>query len=365
VLHAYDRSASVYKDLVIVGQNVSLQAAGVTRLTVQSDGMIRLGPSSQIIFGTGATIYGYGADGAGTQLIGMQGLTVTPGTLYAAALQVNGGAVVANNLNVNGALGVAGNQTIGASLSIGLDLTVARNVGVTGGLSAAQLNSTGPISAAGDITTNASIGAYGGNVFFESSRQVMIRWQPSQGRLEVPYGNGLWAAHVTAEGNMSAAAAGFTKFGANGANGQFQVMPGNATVTCLYSPSIVSAFAVNELNHHGKILWINGGAGGTSGWEQTSARRYKDNIVPFPEAEALALVKNPALGGYRYTSNLANDRPDVGFIAEDWTEALPEVIQSADGQVESMNYTSITPILLVALRALLGRVEALEAKEAA
>jgi hypothetical protein len=333
---------TVQPNLVSVTRDLALGAGGALRWT-----------------GKSAVVYDYGADGGGNHLVGINALTVTPGPLYCASIQVNGGAVIAANLNVNGALGIAGGVSANQSVSIALDLTVARNVGVTGNITTGTFNSNGTIAAAGNINAN------GGTVFFEASNQVMIRWNGAQGRLEIPYGNGLWVSHLVAAGGVTALGGVVGTFlSAYGANGIFKVRPGRAEVTCyVYNPAGggAAALAINTEDHHDQIFFVQGGAGGTGGWQQISARRYKDNITAVPAAEALALVQNPGLGVYRYTNRLLDDEPDVGLIAEDWVGALPEAVQLNDaGDIESMSYTSLVPILLLALRTTIARVEALE-----
>ena len=149
--------------------------------------------------------------------------------------------------------------------------------------------------------------------------------------------------------------------GCYGANGQFQVRPGRAEVTCYYSPSLAVALALNALDHHDHILFVQGGAMGTSGWEVLSSARYKDNLALIEPRDALGLVANPDLHAWHFYHTL-DEHERVGFVAEEWAEALPEAVsRNADGEPDGMSYEAVTPILFAALKELLARVEALEA----
>jgi hypothetical protein len=363
VLQAYDRSASVYKDLTIVGQTISLQRGATRAMLIRADGDINV--DGRLLIGGGQTpIYGYGPDGAGTQLVGMQGLTVTPGMTYLAGLQVNGSAAVSTNLTVNGGLAVAGTQTINQSLSIGLDLTVARNVGVGGQLAAGSLASSGYVTAAGDITTSGSVGAYGGNVFFESSRQVMIRWQPAQARLEVPYGNGLWASGLTSAGAIVGQDVYGNRLRCIGTNTNLGAVSGECIAFLNVTPgSMIAQVAINEANGHSKILWVNGSAGGTTGWQQESTRTSKSDIVPLDPAAAVAMVTSADIQAYRYLHR--DDLPEVGFLAEEWAAPLPEAVTYDGEALSGLTYGMITPVLYTALKDALARISALEAAQTA
>jgi len=363
VVQGYDRAAAAYKDVVIVGQTITLQRGGAPALTVQADGGVRI--TQHILLGAGsALIYGYGADGLGQQLVGMQGLTVTPGMTYLAGLTVNGGTTLNGTLTVTGgttavaSMAVAGTLTVGQSQSIGLDLTVGRNLGVTGSQTIG-----GTLTINGAAGTQGNLNVNGGIVYFEASNQVMVRWVPGQARLEVPYGNGLWASRLDAAGIINAPDVYALRHRVAGSNTYLTAVSGECVAFINVTPgSALAQLAINEAAGHSKILWVNGSAGGTSSWEQVSAARYKSNAAALAPGEAVALVQNPALGAYRYTSNLADNRPDVGLIADEWADVLPEIVQHDEGgEVQSMSYTSVIPVLLVALREALRRIDALEA----
>jgi hypothetical protein len=362
VVQAYDR-AGLYKDLVIVGQTVTLQQGATPRLTIQADGMIRLGASTQLIFGTGATLYGYGADGLGTQLLATQGLTVTPGMTYLAGLTVNGGTTLNGTLTVTGgttavaSMAVAGTLTVGQSQSVGLDLTVGRNFGVTGSATIA-----GTLTVNGSMGTQGNLNVNGGIVYFEASNQVMIRWVPGGGRLEVPYGNGLWATRLDAAGLVNAPDVYASRHRVSGSNTYLTAVSGECVAFLNVTPgSAIAQVAVNEANGHSKLFWVNGAAGGTTGWQQESTRTSKSSIAPLDTAAAVAMVTSGDIQAYRYLHR--DDIPEIGFLAEEWVTPLPEAVTYDGEALSGLTYGMITPVLYAALKDALARISALEAAQ--
>ena len=98
-----------------------------------------------------------------------------------------------------------------------------------------------------------------------------------------------------------------------------------------------------------------------------SARKSKDNIRVLEDP--LRFVLDDTLHGVRYTERSTGDEK-VGFIADDWREALPEVVAlDNDGDVFGIDYDHLTAVTFEALKqhALKteARLSALEARLAA
>ena len=79
----------------------------------------------------------------------------------------------------------------------------------------------------------------------------------------------------------------------------------------------------------------------------SSSRRYKEDIAPIAEAGRLIDSLKPV--SFRYKKATSNGAKPIqyGLIAEEVEQVAPElVVYSADGQVETVAYQMLIPILL-------------------
>ena len=92
----------------------------------------------------------------------------------------------------------------------------------------------------------------------------------------------------------------------------------------------------------------------------SSDRRLKDNINPI--ADALAKVN--ALSGNTYTWNEKSNRTgnDVGVIAQEVQEVLPEAVVERENGYLAVDYQKLVPLLLEAVKDLSSKVEYLQQK---
>ena len=363
VLQSYNRNATLYKPLGLLGSDIRLSTGGTVRMTIQADGHTRLGVGSGLIFNsaTGTSmISAYGKDPANTEILMMSGLTVTPGMTYLAGVTVNGNASITGTLSIGGAVSTPSLALTGA-LTVGTDLTVTRNVGIGGTLTVNGGIGVGSVTSNANIVATTSLQTNSGNVFFEGSQQVRITWAPASTRLEVPYGNGLWASGLASGGTIIGQDVYGNRLRCVGTNTNLGAVSGECIAFLNVTPgSMIAQVAINEANGHSKILWVNGAAGGTTGWQQESTRTSKSDIVPLDSATAVAMVTSSDIQAYRYLHR--DDIPEVGFLAEEWVDPLPEAVTYDDGALNGLTYGMITPVLYAALKDALARISALEAK---
>jgi len=78
---------------------------------------------------------------------------------------------------------------------------------------------------------------------------------------------------------------------------------------------------------------------------ETSSIRYKKNIANL-QGSLDAVLK---LQGVSYMLK-SNDSREIGFIAEQVVEVLPDVIVTKDGEVDSIAYGRLTAILVEAIK---------------
>jgi len=104
-----------------------------------------------------------------------------------------------------------------------------------------------------------------------------------------------------------------------------------------------------------KVLHVNGDAGGSQAWSTDSDSRLKTNVLPLQSALAKVLKLNGVTFSWK---DETGHRPgeNIGFIAQDVLEVLPEVV-SGGGQNEegneiyySVEYATLTPVLVEAIK---------------
>jgi len=78
---------------------------------------------------------------------------------------------------------------------------------------------------------------------------------------------------------------------------------------------------------------------------ETSSIEYKENVQPLEFNEAIYNVN-----AVKYDRKDGSQKDEVGVIAEDLYEILPDLVQTKDGKPESVKYTKLTMYLLEALK---------------
>lgn len=101
----------------------------------------------------------------------------------------------------------------------------------------------------------------------------------------------------------------------------------------------------------------------TGAWTyDTSSARYKDNI----EDSSYGLAEVLAMRPVTFTYKAEPDRHDVGFIAEEMVNVVPEVVaKNTEGEPDAISYDRLTSVLCKAIQELNAKVEALKARIAA
>jgi hypothetical protein len=74
-----------------------------------------------------------------------------------------------------------------------------------------------------------------------------------------------------------------------------------------------------------------------------------------------ALGKVLKLEGVSYNKK-SNGQKELGLIADDVLDVIPEVVSSKDGKAEALHYSRLTAVLVEAVKELTNKVESLEAQ---
>jgi len=92
----------------------------------------------------------------------------------------------------------------------------------------------------------------------------------------------------------------------------------------------------------------------------TSDERLKDNITPIddPLAKVLSISGNT----FDWNEKSNKDGHDVGLIAQEIREVLPEAVVERDNGYLAVDYHKVVPLLVEAIKELSGKVEVLEQK---
>jgi len=85
---------------------------------------------------------------------------------------------------------------------------------------------------------------------------------------------------------------------------------------------------------------------------QTSDARLKENVTPLENA--LGIVG--ALRGVRFdwrqdVGNLAGEGSDIGVIAQEVAEVVPEVVHETESGYLTVDYAKLVPVLIEAIKA--------------
>tara|TARA_R100000541_G_scaffold19984_1_gene29868 strand:- start:173 stop:1315 length:1143 start_codon:yes stop_codon:yes gene_type:complete len=122
--------------------------------------------------------------------------------------------------------------------------------------------------------------------------------------------------------------------------------------------------------------------GGATSWTANSDERIKENITELNGSTAYNHVKAARAVTFNWKQEAHNAKAGkkIGFIAQDWETAYPEVVDEslaspqiaeeidgieADTQIKGIQYTETIPVLMAALKEAIAKIEVLETKVAA
>ena len=137
--------------------------------------------------------------------------------------------------------------------------------------------------------------------------------------------------------------------------------PGDTGVTYIGTPSsttscyIQGIYGVTTVNTALPVLVdsLNGQLGTVS-----SSARYKENIQDMADVSSDILKLKPVTFNYK---NDAKKTPQVGLIAEDVNEVMPDLVAyNKDNQIESVKYMDLIPLLLNELIKLKNEIEGIK-----
>jgi hypothetical protein len=130
----------------------------------------------------------------------------------------------------------------------------------------------------------------------------------------------------------------------------------------------------------GNVIWRKGSAGGSHRFEHNmtsgtftssgdviaygspSDIRLKENIKPIESALDKAMKLQGVTFDWKKSDSILDIKEDIGFIAQDVKEVVPQLVRENEDGMLSMRHQGITPILLEAIKELKAEIEELKKK---
>ena len=282
---------------------------------------------------------------------GNVGITGGNLTLYGTSTQV-GNAALTGDADVTGNVGITGgNLTLhGTSTQVGNaaltgsftqigDADVTGNVGITGGNLTLYGTSTqvGNATLTGDADVTGNVGITGGNLtLYGTSTQVgnatLTGSFTQTGDADVTGNVGITGGNLDIYGNVGVTGSQFTVDVANTANDSIQLVSTGGIILTAGTNRTVD---INDLT--------------TTSFTTSSDKRYKENIETIPSS----LEKVLGLRGVYYDwidKKKFNERKQVGFIAQEVEEVVPELVVTNDEGFKSVNYNQSVSLLVEAIK---------------
>ncbi|MDA7492346.1 tail fiber domain-containing protein [bacterium] len=154
-------------------------------------------------------------------------------------------------------------------------------------------------------------------------------------------------------------------FGTGGGGTPIFKVTGSFAETDTIVPSVDDDVNLGDFNRRWKTIYgVTGNFSGNVSAFNSSDERLKENIINLDGS----LAKILELRGTRFDWKKGNEElhpyegSDIGFIAQEVKEVVPEVIGEMHGGYYGLKYEKLTPILVEAIKELSAKVDALEKK---
>ena len=326
--------------------SVSMATDGVSRLTVYSTGDVDIPGSLRkngTLFmhniGTGDTAVGLSALNPAST--GTNNTAFGNGTL--AANTTGNSSTAVGNIALGVATTACCNTAIGGG-ALASDTTGSYNTAV--GQAALNFNTTASNNTAIGRSALTSLGTGSNNTAVGSMAAL-----GTTGSDNTALGQGALVTNTTGSGNIAigyAAAQSVSsgnsnniEIGSQGASGDSATIRigTSGTQTSFYAAGVYGATTSGGI----PVLINSNGLLGTS----SSSRRYKEDIRDMEDASSGLLRLRPVTFRYKQPYEDGSKPIDYGLIAEEVAEVYPDlVVKNADGQIETVQYQKLTPMLL-------------------
>jgi len=91
-----------------------------------------------------------------------------------------------------------------------------------------------------------------------------------------------------------------------------------------------------------------------------SDKRLKENIKPIESALSKVSKLQGVTFDWKQSDSILDIKEDIGFIAQDVKEVVPELVRENEDGMLSMRHQGVAPILLEAIKELKAEIEELK-----
>jgi hypothetical protein len=387
-------------------------AVSATNLTVTGGSITGTTVTGNTISGgtiSGATISGNTISGGSISGVTLSGLTISGGTINVPGtspkFSVNSsGDLTATSATITGTVtatgGSVGGWSIGATTLTGGSTTLNSNGTITcadlqastggkiGGWTIGSTTLTG-----GNITLSSSGNVYAGQTAYDTGTGWYLA---NDGKFSVGNSGGnklVWdgsklkvtggiyitdSVGIRNDGNSTLTITGGPS---NASGGQIDLTPGGIVSLVATGGQYIQFYAGGAqrgfVQSDGKFDWLgtaefdgtvsigasitltaSSGAISATSYNSTSSRRYKKNIKNLINGLEIA----QKLRAVTFDWNKKDIKNDIGFIAEEVYEVLPNIVHKNDNkEIESLDYSKIVPILIAAIQELSNEIKQIKA----
>ena len=259
------------------------------------------------------------------------------------ALVVSGGVGIAQNLNVGG------NAVVTGTLNITGDTTLNSTLGVTGATTlGSSLGVTGNTTIGGTLNIT-GVSTFQSNVYLGDSDTIYL----GDGNDLAIYHNGT-DSYIDDQGTGSLYLRGNTSINIQKYTGENMIVATADGAVNLYYDN------TNRLQTTTTGVAISGELTVTGDITAffTSDQRLKDNITPIPNA--LDKVLSISGNTFDWNEKSEKDGNDVGVVAQEIMEVLPEAVTTRDNGYLAVRYEKLVPLLIEAIKELKEEINQLK-----
>jgi len=304
---------SVIYDQVTIKQNLLVEGGNSNSILSQFDGPVIFNNNIKLNTATAVAAPITISDTTNSSLV------------TAGGVGIGSNLTVSGNVSVGGTFGVTGAATFSSTVGISSNTTVGGTFGVTG---AATLSST--LGVTSNTSIGGTLGVTGASTF---SSTVGISSNTTVGGTFGVTGASTFSSTVGISGNTT--------------------VGGTLTIT----GNINSSGSLITLNNNTQVNGTLNVTGDITAF-YTSDQRLKENIVPIPNA----LNKVISISGntYDWVQGSGKEGSDVGVIAQEILEVLPEAVTTRETGYLAVRYEKIIPLLIEAIKDLKEEIDQLK-----
>jgi hypothetical protein len=336
IVDANITNVKLQNDNVILGSTTA--TLGQTLTSIQGLNLISATTGTFVLqlFESASTIITSGSNIFGDEQTDTQ--QITGSLLQTGSIQVTGSVSISNGLNLSNLSEDAAEDTVLVLDTNGIVRT--KEAAATSGTS-------------GTSGSNGSSGTSGTNGTSGTSGPAGASGTSGTSGTSGPAG----ASGTSGTSGTSGPAGASGTSGTSGTNGTSGTS-GTTSITNASNDRVMTSTGGVGLNAEANLTFNGSTLTVTGTITETSAKRYKKNIISLKDSLSKVLQLNPVEFDW-----IRDNKHDVGLIAEEVNEILPSLVQIEEDEIQGIHYSRLTAVLINAIQELTKRVEKLENKQ--